>query len=108
MGIFGCLPILAILIIIVALSLLGKSIEMLGATAVWLWESFLNLFRTMKKEVRNPWTGVSNFDKEDVKRAEKEEERQNPFEAPQRNEDGTMPKMYDKKDGEYIDFTEIK
>ena len=107
MGIFGCLPILAILIIIIAISLLGKSIEMLGATAVWLWESFLNLFRTMKKEVRNPWTGVSNFDKEDEERAGKQE-RQKPFEAPQRNEDGTMPKMYDKDDGEYIDFTEVK
>ena len=53
---FGCLPLIALTIIVLALSLFGKSIEMLGATAVWLWESFLNLFRTMKKEVRNPWT----------------------------------------------------
>lgn len=107
MGIFGCLPILFLVLIVLAFSLVGKSIELLGATAVWLWESFLNLFRSMKKEVRNPWTGVSNFDKEDEERAEKLE-RPKPFEAPQRNEDGTMPKMYSDEDGDYIDFTEVK
>lgn len=108
MGIFGCLPILFILLVIIAISLLGKSIEMLGATAVWIWESVLNIFRPMKKEVRNPWTGVSNFDREDEELAEKQERQKQSFEAPQRNEDGTMPKMYDKDDGDYIDFTEVK
>lgn len=105
MGIFGCLPILFLVLIVLAFSLVGKSIELLGATAVWLWESFLNLFRSMKKEVRNPWTGVSNFDREDERRAEREEEIIDPT---KRNEDGTKPKLYSDKDGEYIDFTEIK
>lgn len=102
---FGCLPLIALTLIVLALSLFGKSIEMLGATAVWLCESFLNLFRTMKKEVRNPWTGVSNFEREDQVRNEKEDEQINPLE---RNEDGTRPKLYNDNDGEYIDYTEIK
>ena len=102
---FGCLPLIALTLILLALSLFCKSIEMLGATAVWLWGSFLNLFRTMKKEVRNPWTGVSNFEREDQVRREKEEEQIDPLE---RNEDGTRPKLYDDNDGEYIDYTEIK
>ena len=104
---FGCLPFLLIILVVVAISFVFRFLERIGATVVWIWESFLNLFRTAKKEVVNPWTGISNFDKEDEEHAEKQE-RQNPFEAPQRNEDGTMPKMYDKDDGEYIDFTEIK
>ena len=100
----GCLPLIGLTLIVLALSLFGRSLEMIGATAVWLWESFLNLFRTMKKEVRNPWTGVSNFEREDH-RNEKEDEQINPLE---RNEDGTRPKLYNDNDGEYIDYTEIK
>lgn len=104
-GCFGCLLLLALMLPALVLSLFKKSAEMLGATVVWLWESFLNIFRTMKKEVRNPWTGVSNFDKEDQERAEKEDEIIDPN---QRNEDGTKPKLYNDNDGEYIDFTEVK
>ena len=109
MGIFGCLPLLLILVIFIAFALLGKSIEMVGATAVWLWESFLNFFRSAKKEVRNPWTGITNFEKEDILRSEKhqtnqfEQERQ----KTQMNEDGTRPKLYDDEDGEYIDYKEL-
>ena len=102
---FGCLPLIGLTLIVLALSLFGRSLEMIGASAVWLWESFLNLFRTMKKEVRNPWTGVSNFEREDQVRNEKEDEQINPLE---RNEDGTRPKLYNDNDGEYIDYTEIK
>lgn len=105
MWIFGCLPLLAIILFVVALSFLGKSLEMLGATVVWIWESFLNLFRSIKKEVRNPWTGISNFDREDQERAERAEEATDPL---QQNEDGTRPKLYDYNDGEYIDFTEVE
>lgn len=105
MGILGCLPLLFFVLLIVAISFLGKSIELLGATVVWLWESFLNLFRTLKKEVRNPWTGVTNFEQADQQRAERTEETIDPN---KRNDDGTKPKLYNDNDGEYIDFTEIK
>ena len=101
----GCLPLIFLAVFVIAVSLLGKSAEMLGATVVWLWESFLNFFRPIKKEVRNPWTGVSNFERQDQQRVEKEEAKIDPT---SRNEDGTRPKLYSDKDGEYIDFTEIK
>lgn len=111
MGIFGCLPILLIILLLIGLSLVGKSIQMLGATAIWLWESFLNLFRSVKKEVRNPWTGITNFEKEDILRYEREQQG-NKFEQErqkmQTNEDGTRPKLYDDSDGDYIDYTEVK
>lgn len=106
MGFFGCLLLLGFIVIAIALSLLGRTLDLLGATVVWLWESFLNLFRPMKKEVHNPWTGISNFDKEDIlehERRQREQERRQTY----RNNEGGRPKMYDKDDGEYIDFKEI-
>lgn len=105
MGFIGCFLLLGFVIVALALSLLGRTLDMLGATVLWLWESFLNLFRPIKKEVHNPWTGISNFDKEDIlehERRERERAKTQP------REDGSRPKMYDKDDGEYIDFTEIK
>lgn len=105
MHLIGCLILLVFLFGGVIIALLGKSVEMLGATAVYIWESFLNLFRSVKKETRNPWTGQTNFEKEDQARAEKREREEQKY---QQNEDGTKPKLYDKEDGEYIDFTEVK
>ncbi|MCF0179597.1 MAG: DUF4834 family protein [Bacteroidales bacterium] len=109
MSIFGCLPILLIVLLLLGLTILAKSIEMLGATAVWIWESFLNLFRSAKKEVRNPWTGITNFEKEDILRSERQQENQFEQERQkmQTNEDGTRPKLYEEEDGEYIDFKEL-
>lgn len=105
MHLIGCLILLVFLFGGVIIALLGKSVEMLGATAVYIWESFLNLFRSVKKETRNPWTGQTNFEKEDQARAEKREREEQKY---HQNEDGTKPKLYDKEDGEYIDFTEVK
>lgn len=105
MQLIGCLLILVFLFGGVVIALLGKSVELLGATAVYIWESFANLFRTVKKETRNPWTGQTNFEKEDQERAEKREREEQKY---QPNDDGTKPKLYDKEDGDYIDFTEVK
>lgn len=104
MGAFGCLFILLFLVFIIGISLVGKSLEMIGATVVWIWESFCNIFRTAKKEVRNPWTGTSNFETEDQARAEKKAKEE---QKTQNNPDGTRPKMYEKSDGDYIDYTEL-
>lgn len=110
MGLFGCLPLLLLILFIIGFAILGKSIAMIGATAIWLWESFLNIFRKAKKEVRNPWTGITNFEKDDILRHERGQ-KSNKFEQERQkmelNEDGTRPKLYDDKDGEYIDYKEI-
>lgn len=98
---FGCLPFVIIVIGLVLLaSVLNLGLRLinnLGATVIWLWESFINLFRSEKKEVFNPWSGESNFDK-----------------APKQDDDITYrpteqrPKRYNASDGEYVDFTDIK
>lgn len=98
---FGCLPLVIIVIGFVLLaSVLNIGLQIvnkLGATVIWLWESFLNLFRSEKKEVVNPWSGESNFDK-----------------APKQDNDikyhptEPRPKRYESSDGEYIDYTELK
>lgn len=98
---FGCLPLVIIVIGLVLLaSVLNLGLRLvnnLGATVIWLWESFLNLFRTEKKEVVNPWSGESNFDK-----------------APTQDRDiayrptEQRPKRYDASDGDYVDYTDIK
>ena len=73
-----------------------RLVERIGATAVWLYESFLNFFRTEKKEVVNPWTGDSNFDNID----QDDEIEYHPTEQ--------KTKRYESSDGEYIDFTDVK
>lgn len=97
---FGCLPLLLLLIGFIVLSSIVnigfRLIERIGATAVWLYESFLNLFRTEKKEVVNPWTGDSNFDNID----QDDEIEYHPTEQ--------KTKRYESSDGEYIDFTDVK
>jgi len=66
-----------------------------GAGALYLWESFLNLFRKEKKEVINPFNGESNFDN-----ARQEDEiSYTPTEQ--------RPKRYDSSDGEVIDFEDL-
>ena len=97
---FGCLPLLLLLIGFIVLSSIVnigfRLLERIGATAVWLYESFLNFFRTEKKEVVNPWTGDSNFDNID----QDDEIEYHPTEQ--------KTKRYDSSDGEYIDFTDVK
>lgn len=97
---FGCLPLLLIIIaFIVFASVVNMGLQLLeriGATAVWLYESFLNFFRTEKKEVVNPWTGDSNFDNID----QDDEIEYHPTEQ--------KTKRYESSDGEYIDFTDVK
>lgn len=97
---FGCLPLLLLLIGFIVLSSIVnigfRLLERIGATAVWLYESFLNLFRTEKKEVVNPWTGDSNFDNID----QDDEIEYHPTEQ--------KTKRYESSDGEYIDFTDVK
>lgn len=97
---FGCLPLLLIIIaFIVFASVVNMGLQLLeriGATAVWLYESFLNFFRTEKKEVVNPWTGDSNFDNID----QDEEIEYHPTEQ--------KTKRYESSDGDYIDFTDVK
>lgn len=99
MYLFGCLPLLllifAVAIVLQLLNFAGRTLETIGATTVWLWESFLNIFRSEKKEVINPFSGESNFDNarqdKDIKYTPTEQ----------------RPKRYDPKDGEVVDFTEV-
>ena len=97
---FGCLPLLLLLIGFIVLSSIVnigfRLLERIGATAVWLYESLLNFFRTEKKEVVNPWTGDSNFDNID----QDDEIEYHPTEQ--------KTKRYESSDGEYIDFTDVK
>ena len=97
---FGCLPLLLLLIGFIDLSSIVnigfRLLERIGATAVWLYESFLNFFRTEKKEVVNPWTGDSNFDNID----QDDEIEYHPTEQ--------KTKRYESSDGEYIDFTNVE
>ena len=97
---FGCLPLLLLLLGFIVLSSIVnigfRLLERIGATAVWLYESFLNFFRTEKKEVVNPWTGDSNFDNID----QDDEIEYHPTEQ--------KTKRYESSDGEYIDFTDVK
>ncbi len=97
---FGCLPLLLLLIGFIVLSSIVnmgfRLIERIGATAVWLYESFLNFFRSEKKEVVNPWTGDSNFDNID----QDDEIEYHPTEQ--------KTKRYESSDGDYIDYTDIK
>lgn len=96
---FGCLPLLLLLIGFIVLSSIVnigfRLLERIGATAVWLYESFLNFFRTEKKEVVNPWTGDSNFDNID----QDDEIEYHPTEQ--------KTKRYESSDGEYIDYTDV-
>lgn len=99
MYLFGCLPLLLIVfgfaICIAVLNMAGKALETIGATCVWLWDSFLNFFRKEKKEVINPFNGESNFDhlrqNKDISYLPTEQ----------------RPKRYDPEDGEVVDFTEV-
>lgn len=97
---FGCLPLLLIIIaFIVFASVVNmglRVLERIGATAVWLYESFLNFFRSEKKEVVNPWTGDSNFDNID----QDDEIEFHPTEQ--------KTKRYESSDGDYIDYTDVK
>lgn len=99
MYLFGCLPLLLIVFgLAIAMSVLkmaGRVLETIGATCVWLWESFLNFFRKEKIEVINPFSGESNFDhlhqNKDISYLPTEQ----------------RPKRYDPQDGEVISFTEV-
>ena len=97
---FGCLPLLLLLIGFIVLSSIVnmgfRLLERIGATVVWLYESFLNLFRSEKIEVTNPWTGTSNFDDID----QDDEIEYHPTEKKE--------KRYNPSDCEYIDFTDVK
>lgn len=105
MNCLGCLlillifagPTIVILIMKMGLSLVLGIVNKIGATGVWLWESFLNLFRSEKKEVVNPWTGDSNFDNGI---SQDKEIKYHPTEP--------RPKRYESSDGEYVDYTDVK
>lgn len=77
------------------LSVVLGFVNKVGATAVWLWESFLNYFRRERKEVINPFTGLSNFEEA----SQSDELSYSPTETPE--------KIYAPTDGEYIDYTEV-
>lgn len=97
---FGCLPLVILVIafsILIALLNTGlRLVNKLGATAIWLWDSFLNIFRSEKKEVINPWTNKSSFDDP----RQDNDIQYHPTES--------RPKRYESTDGEYIDYTDIK
>ena len=99
MYIFGCLPFLLIVFGLFAaafvINTVLRVINGTGAGAVYLWESFRNLFRKEKKEVINPFNGESNFDHV----RQDDDLRYSP--TVQR------PKRYEPSDGEIIDFEEI-
>lgn len=99
MYIFGCLPFLLIVfglfVAAFVINTVFRIINGTGAGAVYLWESFRNLFRREKKEVINPFNGESNFDnirQDDDLRYSPTEQR---------------PKRYEPSDGEIIEFEEI-
>ncbi len=98
---FGCLPVLLILLVMMVFAVFGRTIEMLGATAVWLWDSFTNLFRSADRQKRtvNPWTGVSNFD------PLRNHTAASSASASSASSRGT--KIYAPGDGEYIDYEEL-
>lgn len=95
----GCLLIFLLLfgfsIIAAIVKFIGKTVTNLGALAVWVWESFLNLFRIDKKEVINPFTGDSNFDHS----RQDKDITYTPTE--------TRPKRYDSSDGEDTPFQDL-
>lgn len=103
MNCLGCLILLLIFAgpaFIIAILKLGGNIVLgfvnrIGAIANWLFESFLNLFRSEKKELVNPFTGISNFD--NLKQQEELTYK----------ETTTPEKIYDEHDGEYVDYTEL-
>ena len=99
MYIFGCLPFLLIVFgLFVAAFVINTVLRVIngtGAGAVYLWESFRNLFRKEKKEVINPFNGESNFDHV----RQDDDLRYSP--TVQR------PKRYEPSDGEIIEFEEI-
>lgn len=103
MNCLGCLlilliiagPTIVVLILKLGLNIVTGFLSKLGAICVWLWESFLNYFRTDKKEVFNPISGTTNFD--DVRQSD--DLSYTPTETPE--------KIYAPTDGEYIDFTEL-
>ena len=96
MYLFGCLPLLVIILGIAAIGLVVKGIERLGAVAVWLYDSFLNIFRSEKVQTINPFTGESNFERE-----------------PDQHDDISFipteerPKRYTSSDGEYVDYQDV-
>lgn len=105
MYLLGCLPILLIVAIVMVfaifgrtLALVGTIVERLGATVVWLWDSFTNLFRSenSQKRVVNPWTGKSNFYPLRPETA-----------SASARDSESHAKIYGPADGEYIDFEEI-
>lgn len=95
----GCLVLFLLIfvfsIIVAVANFIGKTVTSIGATAVWLWESFLNFFRREKKEVINPFTGESNFDN----MRQSNDISYHPTE--------TRPKRYEPTDGEPTDFQEL-
>ncbi len=100
MYLFGCLPVLLLIAVVMVFAIFGRTVEMLGATVIWLWDSFANLFRSAanQKRVFNPWTGKFNFDplrKETYSSASSDAE------------SSAHNKIYGPSDGEYIDFEEI-
>jgi len=99
MYLFGCLPFLLIVFgLFVAAFVINTILRVVngtGAGAVYLWESFLNFFRSEKKEVINPFNGESNFD--NIRQAD--DIRYTPTEQ--------RPKRYQPSDGEFIEFEEI-
>ena len=99
MYVFGCLPFLLIVFGLFAAAFVINTVLRLingtGAGAVYLWESFRNLFRKEKKEVINPFNGESNFD--------------NIRQSDDISYSPTVqrPKRYEPSDGEIIEFEEI-
>lgn len=100
MTIIGCLPLVLIVIgfflFSIVLRVLGGTLELIGATFIWLYESFLNLFRSHKHEVVNPFTGKSNLSGSP---RQDSNVRYTPTEK--------RPKRYDDNDGEYVDYSEV-
>ena len=103
MYLFGCLPLLFILALVIIIAIIAKALNMAGNGLLaikygsrWLWQSFLNLFRREKQEVVNPFTGESNFDN-------LHQDADIDFSPTEQH-----PKRYDDSDGEVTDFTDVQ
>ena len=110
---FGCVTFLLLVILVSVIALIGQSLELIGATAVWLWEKLCDQFRpeAQRKNLRSPW---STYGRRDWTRTTYNRPKYTSGEQTSSTDDAeeiynapVRPKIYDDREGEYIEFEEI-
>lgn len=64
MSILGCLPVLALLLLVLAFGIVLRFLNMVGATAIGTWEWFKNLFK-FKNYYKKTETPDKRYDSSD-------------------------------------------